>query len=51
MLGLCRSFEESVGPSTLISATHCFVLLGYMVDISLEFSYLPVIERYISTVI
>lgn len=31
-LGLCRSFEVSVGSSVLVVGTPCFMFLGYVLD-------------------
>jgi hypothetical protein len=52
MFGLFCPLEEYGGPSILAVGALCFVvLLGCMLIFSLEFIYLPFVERDISTLI
>jgi hypothetical protein len=52
MLGLFRLLDEYVGPTTVNASTLCFVvLLSCTLKFSLEFVYLPFVERDVSIVI
>jgi hypothetical protein len=52
MFGIFCPLEEYVGPSILTVGALCFVVLvGHVYTFSLEFIYLPFVERGISNVI